>query len=94
MEKVVLVRFDSTILLREELDLSSQSVFRAVFTIRYLHEARAKIILLSDWRKKSNLELLNAESVAGMIPTEFQRDCFTIQRMSYTCVNSLRTNSR
>lgn len=58
-----MVRFDSTIFLKEELDQSSQSVSNAVFTIKYLHEAGAKIILVSDWRKK----LLDVESVAGII---------------------------
>ncbi|CAK7343140.1 unnamed protein product [Dovyalis caffra] len=68
VEKVVMVRFDSTNLLREEdLDWSSQSVSSAVFTIKYLHEAGAKIILVSDWRKKTNSKLVNVESVAEII---------------------------
>ncbi|XP_011030210.1 PREDICTED: phosphoglycerate kinase-like isoform X6 [Populus euphratica] len=63
--KVVMVRFDSTNLLREEeQDQSSQSVSSAVFTIKYLHEAGAKIILVSDWRKKTNSQLHDAETVA------------------------------
>ncbi|XP_034910570.1 uncharacterized protein [Populus alba] len=63
--KVVMVRFDSTNLLREEeQDQSSQSVSSAVFTIKYLHEAGAKIILVSDWRKKTNSQLHDVETVA------------------------------
>lgn len=77
--KVVMVRFDSTNLLREEeQDQSSQSVSSAVFTIKYLHEAGAKIILVSDWRKKTNSQLHDAETVAGIIPRALQRDCFTL----------------
>lgn len=79
MEKVVMVRIDSSILLREEeMDKSSQSVSSAVFTIKYLHEAGAKIILVSDWRKKTNSQLRDAETVAGIIPRALQRDCFTL----------------
>ncbi|KAI7996800.1 hypothetical protein LOK49_LG10G01657, partial [Camellia lanceoleosa] len=40
--KVVLVRFDSRILLREELDQQSPSVSSALFTIKYLYDAGAK----------------------------------------------------
>lgn len=77
--KVVMVRFDSTNLLREEeQDQSSQSVSSAVFTIKYLHEAGAKIILVSDWRKKTYSQLHDVETVAGIIPRALQRDCFTL----------------
>lgn len=65
--KVVLVRFDSSVLLGEELDPSSRSVSNALFTIRYLLEVGARVILLSDWSRKNNSEILSVESVAGMI---------------------------
>lgn len=65
--KVVMVRFDSTILLQEELDQRTRSVSNALFTIKYLYEAGAKVILVSDWSKKSNPKLVLAESVAGNI---------------------------
>ena len=65
--KVVLVRFDSTILLQEELDHQTRLVSNALFTIKYLYEAGAKVILASDWSKKSNPKLVLAESVAGNI---------------------------
>lgn len=64
--KVVLVRFDSTILLNQELDLSSRSVSNAVFTIKYLIEFGAKVILVSDWGNKINSNVLSAEYVAGI----------------------------
>ncbi|XP_028054709.1 uncharacterized protein LOC114258902 [Camellia sinensis] len=56
--KVVLVRFDSTILLREELDQQSPSVSSALFTIKYLYDAGAKVILVSNWSVKNNTKLL------------------------------------
>lgn len=72
VSKVVLVRFDSSVLLGEELDLSSQSVSSALFTIRYLHEVGARVILLSNWNRKNNSEILSVESVAGMV---FLKSC-------------------
>ena len=65
--KVVMVRFDSAILLREELDQQTQPVSNALFTIKYLYEAGAKVILASDWSVTSNPKLVLAESVAGNI---------------------------
>ncbi|KAJ6755914.1 PHOSPHOGLYCERATE KINASE [Salix purpurea] len=80
VEKVVMVRIDSSILLREEeMDKSSQSVSSAVFTIKYLHEAGAKIILVSDWRKKTNSQLRDAETVADMLSSVFQHRVVTIK---------------
>ena len=61
-----MVRFDSAILLKEEVDKSSQSVSSAIITIKYLHESGAKIILVSDWKRKVNSKLLDAESAAGI----------------------------
>ena len=63
--KKVLVRFDSTILLRVELGQQSSSVSSAISTIKYLYNAGAKVILVSNWSVKNNLELHEAESVAG-----------------------------
>ena len=60
-----MVRFDSTILLQKQLDLKTQ-VTSAVSTIKYLFEAGAKIILLSDWSMKINSKLPVVESVAGI----------------------------
>jgi phosphoglycerate kinase len=65
--KVVMVRFDSTVLLREELDQQTRSVSSALFTIKYLYEAGAKVILVSDWSITINSKLVLAESVAGNI---------------------------
>lgn len=65
LEKVVLVRFDSAILLGEELDQKSQSI--SIFTIKYLQEAGAKVVLVTDWSIKNNSRLSDTESVAGFI---------------------------
>ncbi|RVW60277.1 Phosphoglycerate kinase [Vitis vinifera] len=66
-----MVRFDSAILLQKELDLKSQ-VTSAVSTIKYLFEAGAKIILLSDWNMKINSKLLVVESVADFLSSVLQ----------------------
>uniref|UniRef100_A0A7N0TGX9 Phosphoglycerate kinase n=1 Tax=Kalanchoe fedtschenkoi TaxID=63787 RepID=A0A7N0TGX9_KALFE len=65
--KVVLVRFDSTILLQDEIKSGDESVYDAVFTIRYLHEAGAKVVLVSDWSSKVNPKVTSAQSVAGIL---------------------------
>lgn len=61
--KVVMVRFDSNILLKQEHNQKNQSDFNALFTIKYLHEAEAKVILVGDW--KTNTSELHSEQVAG-----------------------------
>ncbi|CAL5422336.1 unnamed protein product [Camellia sinensis] len=70
--KVVLVRFDSRILLREELDQQSPSVSSALCTIKYLYDAGAKVILVSNWSVKNNTKLLAAESVAEFLSAVLQ----------------------
>ncbi|XP_030926847.1 uncharacterized protein LOC115953360 isoform X3 [Quercus lobata] len=70
--KVVMVRFDSTILLREEMDQQTQPVSNALFTIKYLYEAGAKVILASDWSVTSNPKLVLAESVADFLSSILQ----------------------
>lgn len=52
-------------MLRQEVGQQSLHVYNAISTIQYLYNARAKIILLSNWSMKNNSELLTAESVAG-----------------------------
>ncbi|EOY07891.1 Phosphoglycerate kinase isoform 2 [Theobroma cacao] len=62
-----MVRFDSTIFLGEKLDWSSQSALRALYTIKFLHESGAKVILVSAWSTKINPKLLAAEVVADIL---------------------------
>ncbi|XP_007027389.2 PREDICTED: phosphoglycerate kinase, cytosolic isoform X2 [Theobroma cacao] len=62
-----MVRFDSTIFLGEKLDWSSQSALRALYTIKFLHESGAKVILVSAWSTKINPKLLAAEAVADIL---------------------------
>ncbi|XP_021290030.1 phosphoglycerate kinase, cytosolic-like isoform X3 [Herrania umbratica] len=70
--KVVMVRFDSTIFLGEKLDWSSQSALRALYTIKFLHESGAKVILVSAWSMKINPKLLAAEAVADILSSVLQ----------------------
>lgn len=62
--KVALVRFDSTIMLcgGEDQNVQPQPTSSALLTVKYLLEAGAKVILVSEWCV--NLEL---ESVAGIV---------------------------
>lgn len=70
--KVAMVRFDSTILLSEELDQKTQLVSAAVSTIKYLYGAGAKVILVGDWSIKSNPKLILEESVADFLSSVLQ----------------------
>ncbi|XP_030522042.1 phosphoglycerate kinase, cytosolic-like isoform X2 [Rhodamnia argentea] len=63
-DKVVMVRFDSSILLREEQDHTVQSILYAHLTIKYLLEARARIVLVSDWSDGINSRFPDLQSVA------------------------------
>ncbi|GAY56827.1 hypothetical protein CUMW_174870 [Citrus unshiu] len=81
--KVALVRFDSTILLNQELDPRSRSVFSALFTIKYLLEFGAKVILASDWSNKINSNVLSAEYVADVFSSALKYQVVTAKRLSY-----------
>ncbi|XP_062117295.1 uncharacterized protein LOC133831128 isoform X2 [Humulus lupulus] len=72
VKKVVLVRFDSTILLQEEADHIAQSPSNALYTIRYLHEAGAIVILVSDWSVRNNLKLFDSVSIADVLSSRLQ----------------------
>ena len=63
--KVVMVRFDSTLLLLEEINLRIHLVKNAVFTVKYLHKSGAKVILASNWNTNSTTRHPDMESVAG-----------------------------
>lgn len=60
-----MVRFDSTLLLLEEMDLKSNSVKNAVLTIKYLYKSGAKVILASNWNINSTARHPDMESVPG-----------------------------
>ncbi|XP_024038220.1 uncharacterized protein LOC18038153 isoform X1 [Citrus clementina] len=81
--KVALVRFDSTILLNQELDPRSRSVFNALFTIKYLLEFGAKVILASDWSNKINSNVLSAEYVADVFSSALKYQVVTAKSLSY-----------
>ncbi|XP_043815418.1 phosphoglycerate kinase isoform X2 [Manihot esculenta] len=82
--KVVMVRFDGAILLKEEINRSSQSVSNAIFTIKYICEAGGKVILVSNWRKKFNSKLLDTESAADTLSSLLQHKVVVLQCISST----------
>ncbi|GJV88475.1 phosphoglycerate kinase, cytosolic-like protein isoform X1 [Tanacetum coccineum] len=65
MGKVVLVRFDSNVLLGEKQDKQANIFISALSTINYLHEAGAKVILISSWSVKTNSKLHSPDSVSA-----------------------------
>jgi len=67
--KVVMVRFDSNILVKRECDRKNQSDSNAVYTIKYLHKSGAKVILVSDWNM--NTPELHTDSVTGTLLKAF-----------------------
>ncbi|KAG4130432.1 hypothetical protein ERO13_D09G143200v2 [Gossypium hirsutum] len=86
--KVVMVRFDSTILLGGKLDLSSLSASKALYTIKYLHECGAKMILVSEWSRKINPKLLDAQAVADILSSVLQLKVIALRCIS--CKSPLR----
>ncbi|KAJ4970239.1 hypothetical protein NE237_003338 [Protea cynaroides] len=80
--KVVMVRFDSNILLREALYLKSPSVNRAAFTIKYLYEAGAKVILASDWAGSGTPVHLSEKSVADYLSSILQLKVIPVNSVS------------
>ncbi|KAJ0771429.1 putative phosphoglycerate kinase [Helianthus annuus] len=70
--KVVIVRFDSNVLLVEKQDQQAKLFDSAVLTIKYLHEAGAKVILVSSWSMKTNSKLLSADSVSAYLSSVLQ----------------------
>ncbi|KAK6943852.1 tRNA (guanine-N-7) methyltransferase, Trmb type [Dillenia turbinata] len=65
--KIVLVRFDSAILLQDEQGIEACARANASFTIRYLYETGAKVILLSNWNAQTNSKLHDVVSVAEFL---------------------------
>ncbi|XP_021717839.1 uncharacterized protein LOC110685595 [Chenopodium quinoa] len=65
--KVVMVRFDSSILLHQDLDESVSKISNALLTIKYIYEAVAKVVLASSWTIKCNSKVLSEETVAEFL---------------------------
>lgn len=63
--KVVLVRFDAAIILQDDMELRNDSILNALYTIEYLYEAGAKVVLVGDWSHKINSRITSTQSVAG-----------------------------
>ncbi|XP_028796956.1 uncharacterized protein LOC114752373 [Neltuma alba] len=77
--KVVMVRFDSNIFIKQH-EQPTPSVSNALQTIKYLHEAGAKVILVSDWDTDS--ELSRTESVADFLSEVLQIQIVPLQKIS------------
>ncbi|KAK2974729.1 hypothetical protein RJ640_007156 [Escallonia rubra] len=80
--KVVMVRFDSDILLPEKNDMGASSFTSALLTIKYLHESGAKVLLVSSWSVKINSKLLVAESVAEFLSSVLQLKVVPVKSVS------------
>ncbi|XP_071910569.1 uncharacterized protein [Coffea arabica] len=72
-EKVVMVRFDSKLLFQQLQERKIQCE-NAVSTIKYLHEAGAKVILISSWDAddENTMKIVRAESIAGALSSVLQ----------------------
>ncbi|KAJ0967322.1 hypothetical protein J5N97_024239 [Dioscorea zingiberensis] len=69
--EVVIVRFDSALLL-EEAEIKSSLAHKAFSTIRYLYNAGAKIILVSSWGLSSDSITLSTKSFADYLSAVLQ----------------------
>ncbi|XP_016899748.2 phosphoglycerate kinase, cytosolic-like isoform X1 [Cucumis melo] len=82
--KVVMVRFDSTLLLLEEMDLRTNSMKNAVFTIKYLHKYGAKVILATNWNTNSAARHLDIKSVVDYLSSVLQLKVCPVKCSSYS----------
>ncbi|XP_030495441.2 uncharacterized protein LOC115711248 isoform X2 [Cannabis sativa] len=94
LRKAVLVRFDSTILLQEEADHIAQSPSNALLTIRYLLEAGAKVILVSDWSVRNNLKLFDSESIADILSSRLQYKVVPVRHISPVRLPEMESSER
>lgn len=69
--KVVMVRLDLTILLREQKKQQSPAA-HIISTIKYLHKAGAKVILISSWSLRTDSQLFKLEYVAEFLSSELE----------------------
>lgn len=60
-----MVRLDLTILLREQKKQQSPAA-GVIATIKFLHKAGAKLILISSWSLRADSQLLELEYIAGL----------------------------
>ncbi|PRQ43595.1 putative phosphoglycerate kinase [Rosa chinensis] len=86
VEKVALVRFDSTLLLQEQ-EKEQRFQSNAVFTIKYLHQSGAKVVLVSDWSAKTNPKVFAAQSVAGFLSSILDYKVVPVQCISHNTVS-------
>ncbi|KAM5559759.1 phosphoglycerate kinase [Rosa sericea] len=84
VEKVVLVRFDSTLLLQEQ---EQRFQCNAVFTIKYLQQSGAKVVLVSDWSAKTNPKVFAAQSVADLLSSVLDYKVVPVQCISHNMVS-------
>ncbi|KAM7254755.1 hypothetical protein ACFE04_019996 [Oxalis oulophora] len=77
LSKFVMLRFDSTLLLSNA-NLRSPSMSTAILTIKYLCQAGAKVILVSDW----NTKVLDIEFVADILSSILQYEVATLKSIS------------
>lgn len=63
--ETVLVRFDANLLLKLH-SFNSERVSKTISTIRYLHDAGAKVFLASNWNPCDNFNLFG-KSVTGKL---------------------------
>ncbi|XP_020518143.1 uncharacterized protein LOC18426468 isoform X3 [Amborella trichopoda] len=65
--KIVMVRFDSTVLFKEGQMLELKSVHRAFASIKYLCNAGAKVVIVTDWGEPNGSTRLPTQSVADYL---------------------------
>ncbi|CAL1399291.1 unnamed protein product [Linum trigynum] len=80
--KVVMVRFDSSILLGEKLDKNSLAVSNALFTVQYLLATAEKVILVSDWKREVSSKLLDSQSVSDILSSLLRRKVVSLKCLS------------
>lgn len=76
--KVVMVRLDLTILLREQKKQQSPAA-GVIATIKFLHKAGAKLILISSWSLRADSQLLELEYIAEFLSSELELQVIPVE---------------
>ncbi|WVZ14923.1 hypothetical protein V8G54_012489 [Vigna mungo] len=90
--KVVMVRFDSNILVKRECDKKNESDSNAVYTIKYLHKAGANVILVSDWNM--NIPELHTDSVTDFLSEVLQIQIVPLHAMYFKKQAKMNTHEK
>lgn len=63
--EVVLVRFDMNLVLNTSNSHDKSSLERAISTVKYVHNAKAKVLIATNWTESEDPIMSSQESLSG-----------------------------